>query len=552
MKKFLLIPLIIILALAMVIGSCAEPEPEPTPAPTPAPTPKPTPEPTPAPTPEPEPEPEPTGPYGTITSANPDFGWESMEPVYYETFWGWAMYDVLLSYDYEGNVVPAIAESYELSEDGLTWTFHIRKGVTFHNGDPLTAEDVKFSVDRFGDMSVSTNPWSFYISEAYNKADSIVVDDYTYQFVSDHPEPAQIVVFQWTRILPKKYFEEVGQDEFRLHPVGSGPWKFVEHIPETSVTLEANTDYWGEIPKYQYYKDIQVPEEATRIAMLKNGEVDIAYGITYDRIPELVDEGFATVKIGFDLMNNFTFQGTWLPDAGATGDIRVRQAMSYALNRQEIVDTWYQGYGKPGGHWFIHEGGYGWSDALQPDPYDPEKAKALLAEAGYPDAWEDPTIHFYTTAPGQDFILLLIDYWTQVGLDVQLEVVDSTVNGAYFFSFTRLEEGAPNVGWLFNWYYGSTYNSTYQSTNMFCSWGVHNAGYSPDVDAVYLKYAAETDPVLAEQYYADFHAAAREMYVNVGICQVDPLTLYNPETIGSFGGPTWVSLMDCLNYVEHP
>ena len=107
----------------------------------------------------------------------------------------------------------------------------------FHNGDPVTAHDVKFSVDRFGDMSLSTNPWSLYISDFYNKADSIVIDDYTYQFVSDHTELSQMIVFAWTRILPKDAYVAVGLDylEWAKHPIGSGPWKFVKHIPETSM-----------------------------------------------------------------------------------------------------------------------------------------------------------------------------------------------------------------------------------------------------------------------------------------------------------------------------
>ena len=540
MKKWFLVPLFLILAAVMIFTSCGGGETTQATQPT---TTQPTTT-TPA---------APAEPYGTITAANADFGWESMDPVYYETFWGWAFYDAFIRYDEEGNFVPCVAESWTIDEN--VFTFKIRQGIKFHNGDPLTAHDVKFSIDRFGDMSLSTNPWSYYLSTLYNKIETIVVDDYTFQFVSARPEPAQMIIFAWTRILPKNYYESVGMEEFRKNPIGSGPWKFVELIPETSCKLEANTEYWNpdEIPHYQYYVDLQVPEEATRIAMLQRGEVDIAYGITYDRLAELRDEGFGTVVVGFPSLSNYTYQGTWLPDAGPTGDIRVRKAMSYALNRQEICDTWFAGLAKPGGTWFMHEGSFGWTDALgQMDPFDPAMAASLLAEAGYPEAFEDPTIHFYTTPAGQDYLLLLVDYWQDAGIDVQIEVVDSTVNGAYFFNFTRLVEGDPNVGWMFGWGFGSTFNSIYHCSNMYCSWGTHNSGNDPVLDELYLKAANETDPELQRQYWEEFQVYAKSQYINVGVATIDSLVLVNPDTLGAWTGRNWVSVMDCMNGILHP
>jgi peptide/nickel transport system substrate-binding protein len=145
------------------------------------------------------------------------------------------MYDSLLRWDEDGNLIPGVADEWTLEDN--VWTFKIHEGITFHNGDPLTAHDVKFSIDRFSDMEQSSNPWSFYLSQAYNQVETIVVDDYTFQFVQDHPEPAQVIIFAWVRILPKNYYESVGMDEFRANPIGSGPWKFVELISETKFTL---------------------------------------------------------------------------------------------------------------------------------------------------------------------------------------------------------------------------------------------------------------------------------------------------------------------------
>ncbi len=417
---------------------------------------------------------------------------------------------------------------------------------------------LNFRFDRFGDDTVSLNPWSRYIAFDYNKKSSAVIDDYTFQFVSDHPEPAQAIVFAWTRILDSKYFNSVGQDAFRKAPMGSGPWMFKELVTKQKFTMEANTNYWrpDEIPHYQYYTELMVPEQATRIAMLKSNEVDIALGIDYSNLPDLQNSGFQVLTMGGPPgTSSIGIQGTWLPGAGPTADIRVRQAMSYALNRQEIVDTWYEGYGDPtAGQFYMYPGCFGWGDNLQNDPYDPEKAKALLAEAGYPKNFPDPTIHMYTTAAGQNYDLLLIGYWQAVGMQVKLEIVDSTVYVAYVFhNFVgRMQAGDKNVGWCFDWTYQSFFNSTYHSANMYTTHGVHNCGNDPTADAMYNKAALDTDPTQAAADFNAFQAYVKTLYVNIGVCTFSQLLVQNPKTIGAWTGRNWVSYQDALNGVQHP
>jgi ABC-type transport system substrate-binding protein len=499
----------------------------------------------------------------TITNAVPDFGYESTDPIYMESLWGWMMYDSLLRWDKDGNFIGGVADSWDVSPDGCTWTFHIHKGITFHNGDPLTAYDVKFSVDRFGDMSISSNPWSKYISSGYNKKDSYVVDDYTYVFVSDHAEPAQAIAFAWTRILPKNYFESVGQDGFRAHPIGSGPWKWVELVSKTSMKLEANADYWrkDEIPHFQYYVELMVPELATRVAMLKTGECDMA-AIDYDRINDLVADGFKTETFMPPATCSLFFQGTWLAGAGPTSDIRVRQAMSYALNRQEISDTYFSGFAKPGGQFYMYPGCYGWSDALAADPYDPQKAEELLAEANYPAAFSDPTIHIYTTTAyglygGQDLVLLLMNYWKAVGLDVKMEVVDSTIAAGYTFQGffgAPIKVGDPNVGWCGIWNYQAFFNSTYHAANMYTPGGAHCTSNDAHAKELYDKATTELDPKKAAQYFNDFEVYAKSLYINIGIVQLDTIYVYNPKTIGGWdsNARTWVSFWDAANGIKQP
>jgi len=489
------------------------------------------------------------GPTGTIRVANPDFGTESLDPIVgNESVWGWSIYDSLLSFDKEGTIVPNVAESFSMSPEGV-WTFKIRKGIKFHNGDPLTAEDVKFSVDRFGDTSVSKNPWSQYISAGYNKKDSIVVDEYTYQFVAARPEIHQSIAFAWTRILPKKAFETMGAEAFRKKPIGSGPWKFVELVSKTSIKFEANTQHWREVPYYQYVTELMVPEQSTRIAMLKAGDVDIALAIDYDKLVELKKAGFRTEAIGFPTTSSISFQGTWMQGAGPTGDIRVRQAMSYALNRPEINATWYQGFAQPGGQFFMHRGSFGWTDALIPEPYDLNKAKALLKEAGYPDKFDNPTITIFATAPVQDFLLMLMGYWEKAGLKVKLEIMDTSVYWGLLFA--RPKEGDKNVGWVWPWASGSFFNATYHSANMYTTRGIH--GTSNDVKAteMYDAYLKELDPVKAEKLWAEFQAYVKTLYINIGIAEVEPAIAVSTK-LGKFSGENWKSLNDAYDGIQHP
>ena len=165
-----------------------------------------------------------------------------MDPINIASTWGWAMYDALLTFDAQGNVIGNVAEKYDLSPDGLTWTFNIRKGIKFHNGDPLTSADVVFSLQRFGSKE-STNPWSPYILK--NNESITAPDDYTVVYKAQKPEWPLKIPFGQTHILPKNYFEKVGQDGFRAAPIGSGPYKFAKWVPKTSMEYDANTGVLG-------------------------------------------------------------------------------------------------------------------------------------------------------------------------------------------------------------------------------------------------------------------------------------------------------------------
>jgi peptide/nickel transport system substrate-binding protein len=143
--------------------------------------------------------------------------------------------------------------------------------------------------------------------------------------------------------------------------------------------FDANSDYWGPVkPRWAHITETLVPEESTRVAQLQRGEVDIIGNLSFDRLTELKNGGFRLQEVGLPTLANISFPGTWLTQ-GPTSDIRVRQAVSYDINRHEICDTFYKGLAKPGGFWFFSEQTWGWDDTFHADPYDPNKARQLLS-----------------------------------------------------------------------------------------------------------------------------------------------------------------------------
>jgi peptide/nickel transport system substrate-binding protein len=511
MKKLFIVSLMVLLAVGLVFGSIAE-----------------------------------SAPKGSLIIANPDFSYESTDPIFWESFWGWAMYDPLLSYDNKGNFIPSIAESWTLSPDGKTWTFKIRKGVKFHNGDPLTSADVAFSVVRFSSKE-STNPWSPYLRNNFASVET--PDDYTFVYHSAKPEPPLAIPFAWTRILPKKYFESVGQDEFRKHPVGSGPWKFLKFVSKTSMEMVANTEHWDQVPAFEKVIELMVPEESTRIAMLKRGDVDIALGLSFDRIVEMKELGFRLQEVGLPTLINISFQGTWF-GKGPTSDKRIRQAISYAINRQELCDTFYKGYAKPGGRWYMDENTYGWDPSWKPDPYDPEKAKALLKEAGYPEKFKDPVINVYTQAGTRaDLMQAVAGYWDAVGINTKINVLDPMGYGGYFFVRVK-DENAPNVGGIVEWTFPGFFNTIYHCANMYKSTGVHSTGNDPKADELYAKATSELDPVKAKKMWTEFQNYAYDMWVNVGICRVPSYVVVGPK-VGEFTRNAHKSIQDSYAGIQH-
>lgn len=341
------------------------------------------------------------------------------------------MYDSLVGFDFEkGGLGPGVAESWKLSDDGLTWTFKLRAGQKWHNGDPLTAHDVKFSLER----QMSPKSQASAAATMRRSIKSIdVIDDLTVNVVTNNPQlalPANLsrAVAPEGSVMPKKYIETVGEDEFRKKPIGSGPWKFVRSVPGDRLEFEAvDYNHWRGRPNFKNLTILQIPEEATRVAMTRTGEAAIA-SIGPETMAGASRAGLEVLSVPGTMQAVFQFWGTWRPEAkdGPLAKVRVRQALSLAIDRKQVIEHVMGGRAEIPRPYST----YSFTESLSVDRwkkwseenfrYDPVLAKKILAEEGYPNGFE---LKFANTAlPGTQFMVdvgtAIADMWTKIGIKV--------------------------------------------------------------------------------------------------------------------------------------
>ena len=295
----------------------------------------------------------------------------------------YALHDALVKPMPGNPMAPSLAESWSASRDGLTYEFTLRKGVRFHNGDLLTADDVKFSFERYRGAGASALKARVVSVEA--------VDASRVRFRLRQPWP-DFMTFYGTPatgaawVVPRKYVERVGDDGFKKAPVGAGPYRFVSFTPGVELVLEAFEQYWRKAPSVKRLVLKAVPDEATRLAMLKRGEADIAYSIRSALAEELQRTPGLTLKPTSPTFTEWlVFTEQWEPKS-PWADRRVRLAVNLAVDRKSISDAEYLGFAKISSGIIPRDFEFSW--AAPPYAYDPAKARQLLAEAGYPRGFD--------------------------------------------------------------------------------------------------------------------------------------------------------------------
>ncbi|MEM8630260.1 MAG: ABC transporter substrate-binding protein [Pseudomonadota bacterium] len=285
------------------------------------------------------------------------------------------VFEGLTRYRADGSVAPALAESWTISNGGLDYTFNLRRGVTFHDGTPMTANDVKFSLDR-ARAEDSTNAQKALFAGI---ADVEVLDDHTVKVTLSEPNGGFITNMAWGDAV---IVSPASVEQAATAPIGTGPFKFADWVQGDRVELEAYDGYWGEKPALTEATFKFISDPSAAFAAMMAGDIDAFPGYP---APETLAQFDADPR--FQLLIGSTEGETILSTNNKSeklSDIRVRQAIAHAINRQDIIDGAMFGYGTPiGTHFAPHNPDY--VDLTALSNFDPEKAKALLAEAGVED-----------------------------------------------------------------------------------------------------------------------------------------------------------------------
>jgi len=332
----------------------------------------------------------------------------------------WHLYDTLMDRDSKTyKPAPGLASSLQ-DLNPTTWELKLRTGVQFHNGEPFNAEAVKFTIDRILDPATkSVTRGNFtWIKEVK------VIDENTVQLITTKPFPAAPEFLTLAYIVPPKYLKSVGDEEFSRKPVGTGPYKFVEWKKAEHLIVEANAGYWKDSPKgMPKIKTIvfrTIPETTTQIAELLSGGVDIIRNVPPDQIAVVKDSPNARISATKILRVNSLL----LDNAGRASNTpltnqKVREAIAHAINVDEMLKTILGGYAErtATGVNPLH---FGFDGSIKPYPYDPERAKKLLAEAGYPNGFEITLNTYSGTITSMDQMAdAVTGYLAKVGIKVR-------------------------------------------------------------------------------------------------------------------------------------
>ena len=420
---------------------------------------------------------------------------------------------------------PGLAESWSVSKDGLVYEFVLRKGALFHNGDPVTSDDVKFSLERYRGTAVKA------LRERVAAVET--PDPGRVRIRLKQPWPDFLTFYTnatgagW--IVPRKYVEKVGDEGFKKAPVGAGPYKFVSFTPGVELVLEAFEQYWRKSPSVKRLVLRVIPDESTRLAALKRGEVDIAYSIRGELAEEMQKTPGLTLKPAV-IQSPFWlyFPDQWDPKS-PWHDRRVRQAASLAMDRASINQALTLGYSRLNGSIIPTSFEYFWQP---PAPvYDRARAKQLLAEAGHPAGFDAGD--YFCDGSYANLGEAVANSLQQVGIRVKLRPLERVA----FFSgyadkkFKNLIQASS----------GAFGNAATRLDTFVASTGVYAYGGYPDLDGLIQEQAAELDPKRRE---ATLHRIQQLVHERVVYAPIWELAFLNgigprvPSRRGRRSGPS--------------
>ena len=413
---------------------------------------------------------------------------------------------------------PGLAESWSVSKDGLVYEFVLRKGVRFHNGDPVTADDVKFSLERYRGASAKI------LKDRVAGVDT--PDAQHVRIRLKQPWPDFLTFYTGATgagwIVPRKYVEKVGDEGFKKAPIGAGPYKFVSFTPGVELVLEAFDQYWRKPPTVKRLVFRVIPDETTRLAALKRGEVDIAYSIRGELAEELQrTPGLALKPAVIQAPFWVYFADQWDPKS-PWHDRRVRLAASLAIDRPSINQALTLGHSLLSGSIIPVAFEYFWQP---PAPaYDPARAKKLLAEAGYPSGFDGG--EYYCDSSYSNLAEAVTNSLQQVGIRTELHPLERAAffKGYADKKFRNLIQGAS----------GAFGNAATRIEAFVAGGGTYAYGSYPDIDGLFREQAAETDPARREAALHRIQQLVHEKVIYAPIWQLAFLNGVGPR-VGESG-----------------
>ncbi|MEM6429800.1 MAG: ABC transporter substrate-binding protein [Deinococcota bacterium] len=425
-----------------------------------------------------------------------------------------ALFDNLLERDLEGNLVPGLATSYRII-DPTTIELTLRQGVTFHNGEVFDARSVVFSVEQL------LNPDASYANAGqFSAIDHVeILDDYTVRLHLNRTDAsifdkltAQLVM------VPADYYAEVGAQGFAARPVGTGPFQFVQHTRDVDALLAANPNYWqgshkGQ-PEVAFVRFRVIPEPATALAEFQAGNVDIVGNLPADFTPLVSRAGGQVVSRDVPTLNMIWFNA-FGGELDVLQDSRVRQALNYAVDIETILTTLQGGYGVRLAS-TLTPLSLGFDDSLEPYPYDPEQARALLEAADF--AFDTELSLSVPPNINRTIAEAILSYLEGIGLNVRLQFLDLNA-----FNDAWLRDSEPAMGALFIASWGGLFDPGSQS--FFLASDARASYYSnARVDELLTAAEAELDPDIRASYYQQVAQITHDD--PVGIYLWAPASLY--------------------------
>jgi peptide/nickel transport system substrate-binding protein len=405
------------------------------------------------------------------------------------------LFDGLTKRESDGTIAPALATSWQAISNNL-WEFKLRKDVKFHNGEPFNADAVKFTLERILDKTRS--------SQALTRLPQLgaveIVDPYTVRIHTKGPVPTFLSDLTWAFMVPPKYIKEKGDDYAAQNPVGTGPFKFLRWRQGQFIEMAANTGYFGGPPKIDKLTVRQIPDDATRMASLMTRESDIVVQIPPDLVKTVQQSGNAHVaSVGAYMSMVVHFDSV----RGPLTNKKIRQAINYAIDKKSLVNDLLAGQGKPLLGQVLMPGVFGFNPDLTPYPYDPARAKKLLAEAGVAQGL---TLTLNTPVgryiADREIAIAVAGQLSKVGIHVNV------VPKEWGLYIKELRSNRLGDMFLIGW---SNYGDAGYVLPHFTSrssFGVYRS--NPKLDALVQKARVEIDPVARAHIYKEATELMRE------------------------------------------